>query len=454
LMICRPGWNPGEYWRLSVVHAGSSCWPSSCLGHVPGVLPRLGLSWRVPGRDDRGVKHLGKKGKRKANPALQRATQKALRNTGIEPVEPPLLVFVSSAIRGMEAERARVRDAIKSLALTRPWVFEETPASSLDVDEAYLSKVRNCDIFVLILGTEDRKAIRREYQMAIDNGKPVLAFVQRTERPAEFDEFVHSLRVKYAQYANLGDLYVGVRAALADEVTRVYRNSVQRTTVPELVRSLAPTGSPRSLRDTLGYVILGLDQQSTTKGVWLMFGAESLEGKSPTPAYPCEEIAFDDLSEITDVFGSLNRIMAKADRTPADRENAFLQAWQDEVLLRIGRHAVHRRGSKPARQGEAQPEVRYIILGVHRDWAPLIRLLRPQEVVGDRQAFDRLADEVIFRDSTALQDMLTAYGDAKREAGQDSAEFMARWLAGFWKLRINRPKPEANPPDRPGDDPH
>jgi hypothetical protein len=64
-------------------------------------------------------------------------------------MEDPLLVFVSSAIEEFKTERKAIRDAIEAIEVTRPWVFEFTPTSSERVEEAYLKKVKECDIFFL-----------------------------------------------------------------------------------------------------------------------------------------------------------------------------------------------------------------------------------------------------------------------------------------------------------------
>ena len=46
-------------------------------------------------------------------------------------MEHPLSVFVSSVIAGMTAERGAAQAAIRTIPLSRPWLFEFSPASSL-----------------------------------------------------------------------------------------------------------------------------------------------------------------------------------------------------------------------------------------------------------------------------------------------------------------------------------
>ena len=67
--------------------------------------------------------------------------------------EPKLTIFISSMIGPLWDERAAVEGAIKTgIPLARTWVFERAPASSEAITESYLARVRECDIYLLILG--------------------------------------------------------------------------------------------------------------------------------------------------------------------------------------------------------------------------------------------------------------------------------------------------------------
>ena len=116
--------------------------------------------------------------------------------------ETPLLVFVSSLIDKMRRERDAVDRAVRSIPITQPWLFENTPASSQEVEESYLSKVRECNLFVLLLGYDYSAAVAREYQTAVETGRPILAFIQEGEKSTEQNEFIRSLRTKYAFYSS------------------------------------------------------------------------------------------------------------------------------------------------------------------------------------------------------------------------------------------------------------
>ena len=68
---------------------------------------------------------------------------------------------MSSVINGMQEERAIVERAVRSLEIARPWRFETAPASSQEMEESYLSKVRECGIFILLVGSAHSQAVRR-----------------------------------------------------------------------------------------------------------------------------------------------------------------------------------------------------------------------------------------------------------------------------------------------------
>ena len=137
-------------------------------------------------------------------------------------MEHPLLVFISSVISGMAAERQAAQAAIQAIPLTRPWLFEFSGASSLPLDESYLRKVRECDILVLLLETRVTDPVEAEVQTAQDNGKPLLVFLY-DGAPADVVTKAQSLGVKYAPYRDAADLAQKVAEAVADELIIGYR---------------------------------------------------------------------------------------------------------------------------------------------------------------------------------------------------------------------------------------
>ena len=121
-------------------------------------------------------------------------------------------VFVSSVMRGYDAERAAVRTAIESLGLRALMAGTAAPASPDPSKTALLALIDEADAVVLILGarygfvaehglspTED------EFNHARATGKPVFVFVQEgVEREPDQKAFVERVQGGWAQGAFTG----------------------------------------------------------------------------------------------------------------------------------------------------------------------------------------------------------------------------------------------------------
>jgi murein DD-endopeptidase MepM/ murein hydrolase activator NlpD len=137
--------------------------------------------------------------------------------------EPPLLVFVSSVIEELLHERQVVQKAVGAIPIAKPWLFEHTPASSAPLAESYLRKVRECDIFILLVGRDISEPVREEYQTALDHDKPRLVFLKDMKRGPEVEAFIEQIDVKWAKFSSDTELRQAVQEALADELIRGYR---------------------------------------------------------------------------------------------------------------------------------------------------------------------------------------------------------------------------------------
>lgn len=189
----------------------------------------------------------------------------------IQQSEPPLVVFISSLIDKMISEREAVDRAIRSIPITGSWRFECTPASSQPLDESYLSKVRDCDIFVILLGPEYSAPVAKEHQVAVESKKPVLAFVKKGERSPEQNDLIRSLGVKYAPYINSEDLENIVFASVLDELIRRFRSTLKQDELPRLIESLpAPV---RKKEEVSGYVLAGMADNAMDQ-TFELFGVE------------------------------------------------------------------------------------------------------------------------------------------------------------------------------------
>jgi formylglycine-generating enzyme required for sulfatase activity len=141
--------------------------------------------------------------------------------------EPKLIVFISSMIGPLWDERAAVEEAIRTgIPLARTWVFERAPASSEEIAESYLARVRECDVYLLILSDDVSDPVKDEYRTAVECEKPRLCFVQEgVERTEALEEFLPTLQadVKYATFSDEEGLRREVLQAMRLELVRGYR---------------------------------------------------------------------------------------------------------------------------------------------------------------------------------------------------------------------------------------
>jgi tetratricopeptide (TPR) repeat protein len=162
--------------------------------------------------------------------------------------QPKLTIFISSMIGPLWDERAAVEEAIKTgIPLARTWVFERAPASSEEITESYLARVRECDIYLLILGQDISDPVKAEYRTAVECHKPRLCFVQEgVERTLALEEFLPTLQadVKYAAFTDKASLCREVLRALELELTRVYRAYYERLQTARSVPFQALTPIP------------------------------------------------------------------------------------------------------------------------------------------------------------------------------------------------------------------
>jgi hypothetical protein len=138
-------------------------------------------------------------------------------------------VFISSImnieIEVLRPERIAAKTAIDRFApITATWAFEEEPASAKPLLDFYLGAVKECDVFVLILGARATKPVNDEVRVACDYHKPVLAFCKDvSERTPEAMELLRSLDLKYDRFSSAMDLHDKIRTALGRHILALIR---------------------------------------------------------------------------------------------------------------------------------------------------------------------------------------------------------------------------------------
>lgn len=96
-------------------------------------------------------------------------------------------IFISSTMHDLEAERWVVKQAVEDLGHKYVvWLAEAVPPGSQPPRKICQQAVRECDIFVLLIGERygairvkgDISATEDEYNTACESGKPILVFVK------------------------------------------------------------------------------------------------------------------------------------------------------------------------------------------------------------------------------------------------------------------------------------
>ena len=133
-----------------------------------------------------------------------------------------LSVFVSSIMRkeieDLEPEREAAKRAIRKLPLlTRPWFFESSPATPDTARHVWLNGVKECGLFVLVLGRELTYPVLREYATARKLNKKRFVFLKMCERTPATQKFIERIwgEVKTVNFNTADDLLVQVLWALA-----------------------------------------------------------------------------------------------------------------------------------------------------------------------------------------------------------------------------------------------
>ena len=145
----------------------------------------------------------------------------------IRPGEQPISVFISSVMRPeLNDARSTVVKALDASSLFLPWAFEYTPASSEQVDQGYLRKVREADFLVWLVERDITAPVQSELLEALSSGVHILVFrLPCGEREPLVSEYLEKVRPhsKYGDASDLLSLGHEVRLTFQDEIIRAIR---------------------------------------------------------------------------------------------------------------------------------------------------------------------------------------------------------------------------------------
>lgn len=157
--------------------------------------------------------------------------------------ESGLMVFISSRqSKEMMAARREADRAIDEFPLTRPWAFENMPASSEAAREHYLRYASEADFVIWLVGEETSPAVVDEIHACMGAQGRLLVFLlpspSRDESTCELLNEV-SKYTTWHEVESLDALGAHIRASLHDETVRAVRSPVPPGRVPQLNHQLA-----------------------------------------------------------------------------------------------------------------------------------------------------------------------------------------------------------------------
>jgi hypothetical protein len=172
------------------------------------------------------------------------ATSSITRTTGSEA---PFVVFISCIMEELSQERQILRTTLTALGITKPWMFELTPATNRDLDQKHLDNIRHCDFFILLIDENISPEVEREFDAAITFDRPIFAFLKKDKpdkdmlRSSQAKSLIQRIPTQCVAFTSLSDLALQARMAICDEIIRRVRDKALHLSSDGL-ESLEKTG--------------------------------------------------------------------------------------------------------------------------------------------------------------------------------------------------------------------
>jgi len=215
-------------------------------------------------------------------------------------------------------------------------------------------------------------------------------------------------------------------------------------------RSLTPISredlpvAPNESQAVLGYTILGVEGEEFFM-FWDLFGDPPPQNQSQDSDF--DEVYFNNFSEMNEVFAAFKRITEKAneaERTGLDRQKTFERALFEEGISRASRYALSKHNQEASDSGIKLPGLRYIVWGVRKGYARMIKILRPQEIAKDSPPINRDAHEIYFKNIEILPQIPIVIAKAVQDSNNDNQEFLRLLFEAALRLRTFGPDSELN----------
>jgi hypothetical protein len=140
-------------------------------------------------------------------------------------------VFISSDIPEFRALRRELAEAVNRIPFLKSIPMERRGAAPDKVREVSLEGVRNCDIFIGILGKKYSDITAEEYEEAVKHHKLPLIYVKRVaERDSRVIDLIEkdvSSRFKYDHFTTNKELYSRARDDLESLLSRILKTGIE-----------------------------------------------------------------------------------------------------------------------------------------------------------------------------------------------------------------------------------
>ena len=136
----------------------------------------------------------------------------------------PLRVYISSSWNGdLKAEIEAVKNLIEKELLMHP-VYPSL-ASPLDITSDYFTRLKDCDIIVVLLGSKYSDHVENEFKFALDKEIPAIVFQKECECEEELQKKIETLYrlVTIKPFKTTADLKNDVKASIIDLLGKALR---------------------------------------------------------------------------------------------------------------------------------------------------------------------------------------------------------------------------------------
>lgn len=281
------------------------------------------------------------------------------------------VVFVSSRMEELRAERAQLRTTLAEVDIDA-WVYEDSAgAQPVSIEQAYLTALASADIFVGIYGIGYGKYTAEEFEEARRRGKPCLLYEKKVppgQRDQRLEEFLQPLR----------DVPSGLARDYFDDAPDL-ASKVRRDTL-RVIRRLRsrPQGPPLYMADHDGQKsALRPDLRQAGPRIVLVHGGQEQAHRT------LSSYCFNEARQVAASVREMQRLGWPPDGPAEDR----FETLCERIL-----NALDQLDAPVARRGAAHAEV-LRRLSSRRD-RPSFRLQLARPNAKDRELLDRSLEQI------------------------------------------------------------